>query len=206
MAYEIPEIDRRAAEDVFAERARQVLEEGFGPQRDVELYGDRELAKAAICYAFPVFGGSRDDSNGRPIPDNWPWHTAFWKPSTPRRNLVKAGALILAEIARIERSETNPKTRNQLGREAEVDLMNEIDAELGRARTKFPGNNVTFAALVEEVGELATATFSENRRRVREEAVQVAVMAVRMVLDGDHTFDEWRAEHELDPLTAGKTS
>lgn len=79
-------------------------------------------------------------------------------------------------------------------------LAIEILAELARARTKFPGKNVTFAALVEELGELATATLSESRDRVRKEAVQVAVMAMRMVLDGDHTFDSWRAEQRLDPL------
>lgn len=84
----------------------------------------------------------------------------------------------------------------------EAVLLAEISLELNRARTKFPGKNVTFAALVEEVGELATATFEEGRGNVRKEAVQVAVMAMRMVLDGDHTFDEWRASKGLDPLTA----
>lgn len=79
-------------------------------------------------------------------------------------------------------------------------LMVEIMAELSRARAKFPGENVTFAALVEEVGELATATFSESRDRVRKEAVQVAVMAMRMALDGDCTFDDWRDKNRLDPL------
>lgn len=80
-------------------------------------------------------------------------------------------------------------------------LADDILAELVRARTKFPGKNVTFAALVEEVGELATATFEEGRERVRKEAVQVAVMAMRMVLDGDHTFDDWRKGKGLDALT-----
>lgn len=82
----------------------------------------------------------------------------------------------------------------------EATLSAEILAELTRARAKFPGKNVTFAALVEEVGELATATFEEGRDRVRKEAVQVAVMAMRMVLDGDHTFDDWRASKGLDCL------
>lgn len=87
----------------------------------------------------------------------------------------------------------------------EARLANEILDELVRARTKFPGKNVAFAALVEEVGELATATFEESRDRVRKEAVQVAVMAMRMVLDGDHTFDDWRATKGLDALTASPT-
>lgn len=79
-------------------------------------------------------------------------------------------------------------------------LAGEILAELTRARAKFPGKNVTFAALVEEVGELATATFEECAARVHKEAVQVAVMAMRMILDGDHCFEPWRAEKGLDPL------
>lgn len=83
---------------------------------------------------------------------------------------------------------------------AEEALCSEILAELTRARTKFPGKNVTFAALVEEVGELATATFEESADRVRKEAVQVAVMAMRMILDGDHCYEPWRAEKGLDPL------
>lgn len=82
----------------------------------------------------------------------------------------------------------------------EAILVDEIFRELARARAKFPGKNVTFAALVEEVGELATATFGQSADRVREEAVQVAVMAMRMVLDGDHTFNDWRATKGLDPL------
>jgi len=84
----------------------------------------------------------------------------------------------------------------------EAVLSSDILAELTRARAKFPGKNVTFAALVEEVGELATATFEEGSDRVRKEAVQVAVMAMRMVLDGDHTFDAWRQEKGLDPLSS----
>lgn len=92
-----------------------------------------------------------------------------------------------------------PHLAQQVDSEEQV-LANEILAELARARSKFPGKNVTFAALIEEVGELATATFEEGRARVHKEAVQVAVMAMRMVLDGDHTFDDWRREKGLDAL------
>lgn len=81
-------------------------------------------------------------------------------------------------------------------------VLAEIESELTRAREKFPGKNVTFAALGEEFGELATALFEEPRANVRKEAIQVAVMAMRIILDGDHTFDAWRAEKGLDPLVA----
>ena len=82
------------------------------------------------------------------------------------------------------------------------ELMGEIAAELGRARAKFPGDNVTMLALIEEVGELAKATFEESRAAVRKEAVQVCVMAIRVVLDGDATLNAWRQAKGLDPLVA----
>lgn len=80
-------------------------------------------------------------------------------------------------------------------------LATEILAELFRARAKFPGDNVTMLALMEEVGELAKASFEESRERVRKEAVQVATMAMRVVLDGDSTLDRWRDAKGLDSLT-----
>lgn len=84
--------------------------------------------------------------------------------------------------------------------DAELKLSLEISAELRRARTKFPGPDATLAALMEEVGEVAKATMDESRERVRKEAVQVAVMAIRLILDGDATLDEFRRSKGLDPL------
>jgi NTP pyrophosphatase (non-canonical NTP hydrolase) len=83
-------------------------------------------------------------------------------------------------------------------------VMTEIAAELARARAKFPGANVTMLALMEEVGELAKATFEESRAAVRKEAVQVAVMAIRVILDGDATLSLWRHNKRLDPLVERK--
>ncbi|AFQ48272.1 hypothetical protein [Burkholderia cepacia] len=44
------------------------------------------------------------DSAGH-APAWWPktWEPSWSKPTTPRRNLVKAGALILAELERLDR-------------------------------------------------------------------------------------------------------
>lgn len=83
------------------------------------------------------------------------------------------------------------------------DLIFEIVAELARARAKFPGENVTMAALVDEVIDLTKATFEQSRAAVRKEATQVAVMAMRVVLDGDQSLDSWRAARGLDPLVGG---
>lgn len=68
-----------------------------------------------------------------------------------------------------------------------------VSAELQRAREKFPSSNLSLAALMEEVGELAQAMLKVRAGkwpayRVREEAVQVAAMAVRVALEGDASF------------------
>ena len=73
-----------------------------------------------------------------------------------------------------------------------------VAAEVKRARKKFPGENATNAALVEEVGEVSTALMFEPWDAVIAEAVQVAAMAVRLATEGDSTFKDWRwkAVHE----------
>lgn len=88
-----------AAIDVLAERRRQVEAEGWTPEHD-DAYDSGSLAKAAACYALSSVGVRGDDDAQLRF---WPWLDTWWKPSTPRRDLVKAGALILAEIERLDR-------------------------------------------------------------------------------------------------------
>ncbi|HFP9442292.1 TPA: hypothetical protein ACHOZM_004994 [Raoultella ornithinolytica] len=88
-----------AATDVLAERQRQITAEGWTPGHDDE-YEHGELADAAGCYAL---SSELFDCAGEP-PRPWPWPDEWWKPTNRRRDLVKAGALILAEIERIDRT------------------------------------------------------------------------------------------------------
>ncbi len=88
-----------AAADVLAERKRQVIAEGWTPGHDDE-YEHGELADAAGCYAL---SSELFDCAGEP-PRPWPWPDEWWKPTNRRRDLVKAGALILAEIERLDRA------------------------------------------------------------------------------------------------------
>ena len=78
----------------------------------------------------------------------------------------------------------------------------DILRELTRAREKFPESEGSFTALVEEVGELAKAILDEPLRNVRAEAVQVAAMAIRVVLDGDSTLDKYREAKKLKRLAS----
>ena len=85
----------RAVLDVAAERRRQVEAEGWTPEHDDEhVVG--ELATAGASYALVAVG------YGLLALRTWPWPAGL-KPTTPRRDLVKAGALILAEIERLDR-------------------------------------------------------------------------------------------------------
>ncbi|HCJ2830379.1 TPA: hypothetical protein NQ617_005004 [Klebsiella pneumoniae] len=102
-AKRIAELESRAvtaaAADVLAERKRQVTAEGWTPGHDDE-YEHGELADAAGCYAL---SSELFDCAGEP-PRPWPWPDEWWKPTNRRRDLVKAGALILAEIERLDRA------------------------------------------------------------------------------------------------------
>ena len=104
---ESPIWNSRAANDVLHERRRQVEAEGWTPERD-DAHGRGEIARAACSYAYEAgrTGQQRSDSLGS-APPMWPWDLDWWKPSNARRDLVKAGALILAEIERLDRVARN---------------------------------------------------------------------------------------------------
>lgn len=85
----------QAALDVLTERRRQVEVEGWTPEHDDQyVYG--AMSYAAGCYAMFT------QTDPHPY---WPWDKAWWKPSPDqRRNFIKACALLLAEIERLDRA------------------------------------------------------------------------------------------------------
>lgn len=91
-----------ALADVAAERQRQIEAEGWAPEHDDE-HRNGELATAAACYAAPgaVEWGSWTSRARRSL--KWPWDRRWWKPKGDRRDLVRAAALIIAEIERLDR-------------------------------------------------------------------------------------------------------
>ncbi|WP_406867250.1 hypothetical protein [Paraburkholderia fungorum] len=99
-AEQVEGVHTQAARDVLAERQRQVSLEGWTPEHDDE-HDSGEMASAAAAYALHSCGWHMGK-----VRDVWPapWSLFWLKPSTPRRDLVKAGALILAEIERIDRA------------------------------------------------------------------------------------------------------
>ena len=92
-------------EIISEERQRQILVEGWTYEHD-DRHFKGDLAAAANEYVFYAACQSalKEDIIKNYIPAYWPWETELWKPSdNPIRNLAKAGALIAAEIDRLQR-------------------------------------------------------------------------------------------------------
>lgn len=67
-------------------------------------------------------------------------------------------------------------------------VIEDLSAEVQRARAKFPSGFDLNMALMEEVGELAAAQLQhEPPQRIRHEAIQVMAMAFRILEEGDAT-------------------
>lgn len=89
---------------IAAERDRQVSEEGYSAEHDAE-HDDGELAWAAACYAAPG-RVLRWDPDSHEVDDAYPWGGE--RPGNHGkdrvRDLIKAAALCVAEIERLQRS------------------------------------------------------------------------------------------------------
>jgi hypothetical protein len=94
-----------AAHDVLAERRRQVEAEGWTPEHD-DQHRESSMSYAAACYALEGTPAAR--AKTVIIERLWEWTGwswfAWWKPKSRRQNLVRATALLLAEIERIDRA------------------------------------------------------------------------------------------------------
>lgn len=108
-AHAVALADVEAIRRLVAERSRQIDVRGFTPEDDDTLTSG-ELAAAAAAYALPAAQRAPYlDDSGRPA--CWPWFGG-WEP-TPEdrvRELVKAGALIVAEIDRLHRLAARTET------------------------------------------------------------------------------------------------
>ena len=89
---------RNSVRDVVSERVRQIQEECHSAEHDAG-HIDGDLAQAAVCYALSPSLKRWFEGNDVHL---WPFEGASWKPTTRRRNLIKAAALILAELDRLD--------------------------------------------------------------------------------------------------------
>lgn len=99
---------KTGAELIADERYRQIYKEGWSASHD-DKHDESELAFAALVYCHP-------DPSAPFINKHWPFNNDWYKPApiffNPKKSetvnmrikeLVKAGALIAAEIDRLQR-------------------------------------------------------------------------------------------------------
>lgn len=101
----------RAIADIVVERARQQTVKGWTVEHD-DTHTAFELSRAAACYAWAA--SLPPEALSAPpsawfdmvmMRRLWPdWPELWWKPKDPRRNLIRAAALIVAEIERLDRA------------------------------------------------------------------------------------------------------
>lgn len=84
---------------IAEERRRQIQEKGWTPEKDDELEHG-ELAIGGACYALAAIHGFTHIAERL-----WPWYKKWWHPTPddPIHQLATAGALIAAEIDRMQR-------------------------------------------------------------------------------------------------------
>lgn len=95
----------RGADAIAKERYRQILKEGWTEEHDAE-HSRGELLLAAKCYLEANLNGYGPNN----VPTDWPWDACWWKPECDQesiKNLKKAGALIAAEIDRLNKIKLN---------------------------------------------------------------------------------------------------
>lgn len=91
-------IPSQGAQDVLAERRRQIEKEGWSAEHDAaHPVGDFE--RAAATYALYTYGvPATAKVEGLEARYLWPWDWKWFKPKDRRRDLVRAAALLIAAI------------------------------------------------------------------------------------------------------------
>lgn len=101
-------------DEIAAECDRQVEVEGWTAEHD-DAHGGGVLARAGVAYAAHAAVGLEATALDVPTycdfdpPKYWPWQRQWWKPKNPRRDLVRAAALLVKEIERLDRRALTPK-------------------------------------------------------------------------------------------------
>lgn len=110
---------KTGVELIAAERKRQIVKEGWTSKHDDTEHDDFDLTQAATAYCLKTIedfsvrtrGDLFQHLTAACLSAIWPWEPYWWKPvkEDPIRNLTKAGALIAAEIDRLQRDKRRGK-------------------------------------------------------------------------------------------------
>lgn len=184
--------------DVIHRDVKELLQRVPGSNRGIQRPLDVSEHYTIPLYAAPVAQAQQLHDLDKQCRDD----VARALGLRPSQERGFAWSYLLASIKScVKASEDAAQAQHSVSDDVER-FLDEVRAELVRARSKFPGDRIITIALAEEFGELCKAVLDEPAANVRKEAVQTAVMAARVVLDGDGSVTAWRAERGLDPLAA----
>jgi len=104
---------KTGVELIAEERQRQIEVEGWTAEHDA-IHQDGEMAMAAAVYAWPTTYMATGAPRCAIITKRelWPWDDKWYKPNQQENkvaDLIKAGALIAAEIDRLQSLSPIPK-------------------------------------------------------------------------------------------------
>jgi len=117
--------DTPAMAAIATERLRQQDAEGWTAEHD-DGYTQGQLFTAAALYALDrTLTAPNMAANG--APEAWPWAADWWKPKDRRADLIRAGALCLAEQARLARANSKYTAHVEALLKR---ILNELDAIL----------------------------------------------------------------------------
>ncbi len=85
---------------ITIERVRQVVAKGYTPAGDT-VYRSGELLDAARAYCASAAAWPTEIGQWEAGKDRWPWNPVFFEPESPQPDLIRAGALVCAEIERL---------------------------------------------------------------------------------------------------------
>lgn len=117
---------------IAAERQRQIKIEGWTADHD-DAHPENEMLRAGLIYYYNIVNPlALEYRDG--VPAGWPWHRDWWKPKDPVRDLVRAGALCVAEIDRDTRT-NGTRGPNESARHSLQLIEVALAAELAKAAT-----------------------------------------------------------------------
>jgi len=140
---------------ITRERQRQIQEEGYSAAHD-DGHRNGSIAQAAACYAETAALQIKNGLEQSPpcfFHKDWPWEREYFQARDPRRNLVKAGALIAAEIDRLDRREAAFKKDPIIRRAMETFQAEITDTTTLRDMLELVGENVPLDVIEAWTGE-----------------------------------------------------
>lgn len=150
-----------AIKAITAERNRQIEKEGWTPEHD-DTHSNGEMAWAAAAYAIGLYSLSGRVQLGKQfkpwLKRIWPWELKWWKPTSRQRNLIKAGALIVAELDRLFRAAAS----SDINLDKPADVNHTASDLVKPAPTKLPKASAEILSLIDQAKARGAAMTTEE--------------------------------------------